>query len=88
MIVANETGNRSGALPPFLEMVKVRILPDGRVSRSDAAKMLGRSPKTLADWKLKSWGPRAIVVGGRVFHDYCEVLSMARGETPIAPLAI
>lgn len=70
-----------------IELVKVRILPDGRVSRRDAAAILGRTAKTLADWKLRGWGPKTIMVGGRVFHDYQECLLMARGEKPVAPLA-
>lgn len=69
------------------ELVRVRVLPDRRVSRRDAACILGRSAKTLAEWKLKGWGPRPIVVGGRVFHDYDECLEMARGEKPVAPMA-
>ena len=70
-----------------IELVKVRVLPDGRVSRRDAAAILGRTAKTLADWKLRGWGPKTIMVGGRVFHDYQECLLMARGEKPVAPLA-
>ena len=70
-----------------VDRVRVRVLPDNRVSRIDAAKILDRKPKTLADWKLKAWGPRPIIVGGRVFYDYDEVLEMARGEKPIAPVA-
>lgn len=70
-----------------VDQMIVRVLPDGRVSRRDAAAILGRTPKTLADWKLRGWGPRAILVGGRVFHDYQECLLMARGEKPVAPSA-
>jgi hypothetical protein len=66
-----------------VDIVRVRVLPDRRVSRHDAARILGRTPKTLAEWKTRGWGPRAIVVGGRIFHDYDECLAMARGEKPI-----
>lgn len=69
------------------EMVRVQVLPDRRVSRREAAKIFGRTPKTLAEWKLKGWGPRAIEVGGRVFHNYDECLAMARGEKPVKPVA-
>lgn len=69
-----------------IEQVRVRVLPDGRVSRRDGAAILGRTAKTLAEWKLKGWGPRPILVGGRVFYDYSECLEMARGEKPIAPV--
>lgn len=68
-----------------VDQVRVRVLPDGRVTRKDAGAILNRKPKTMADWKLKGWGPRAIVVGGRIFHDYEECLAMARGEKPIIP---
>jgi hypothetical protein len=67
-----------------VEQVRVRLLPDRRVSRRDAA-ILGRATKTLAEWKLKGWGPRPIMVGGRVFHDFDECMAMARGEKPVAP---
>jgi hypothetical protein len=67
------------------EVVKVKILPDGRVTRSGAADILGRKPKTLAEWKCKGWGPRSITVGGREFYSYAECLEMARGEKPIKP---
>jgi hypothetical protein len=68
--------------------ISVEVLPDRRVTRKDAAKILGRTPKTLAEWKLHGWGPRPIVVGGRIFHDYDECLAMARGEKPIKPMAV
>lgn len=70
-----------------IDTIRIRVLPDGRVSRRDAAKIFDRSPRTLADWKLRGWGPRPILVGGRVFHDYEECLAMARGEKPVAPMA-
>lgn len=70
-----------------VEHVKVRLLPDNRISRADAGKVLGRAPKTMAIWAAKGWGPRPIMVGGRVFHDYPECLAMARGEVPVKPLA-
>ena len=68
-----------------VERVNVRLLPDNRISRADAGKVLGRAPKTMAIWSAKGWGPRPIMVGGRVFHDYPECLAMARGEMPIKP---
>ena len=70
-----------------IEQVRVRVLPDNRVTRKDAGALLGRKAKTLADWKLKGWGPRPIIVGGRIFYDYNECLEMARGEKPIVPIA-
>lgn len=71
-----------------VEHVKVRVLPDGRVARAEAAKLFDRTPKTMAEWAAKGWGPRCIHVGGRVFHDYAECLAMARGERPLVPAAM
>ena len=51
-----------------MEHVRIRVLPDGRVSRADAASFLGISPKTMADWFSKGVGPHPRKVGGRVFY--------------------
>jgi len=51
-----------------VERVRVRVLPDGRMSRQDAAKYLGIAEKTLAMWALEGKGPRSIKVGGRRFY--------------------
>lgn len=69
-----------------IERVNVRVLPDNRVSRADTAKVLGRKPKTLADWGAKGWGPKPIPVGGRIFYHYDEVLAVARGQQPVRPV--
>lgn len=68
-----------------IEQITIRVLPDGRVSREEAAKLFDRTPKTLSEWAAKGWGPRCIHVGGRVFHDYDECLAIARGEKPLHP---
>lgn len=52
----------------MVENISIRVLPDGRVNRSDAAAFLGRSPKTLADWSSNGSGPRPRKVGGRIFY--------------------
>lgn len=51
-----------------VEFQKVKVLPDGRVSRSDAATFLGYSPKTLAEYSRLGKGPMPRRVGGRVFY--------------------
>ncbi len=71
-----------------IEQVRLRVLPDNRLDRRNAAKALARTPKTLAEWKCKGIGPRPINVGGRVFYDFNEVMQMARGEKPITPAAL
>jgi hypothetical protein len=51
-----------------VEQVRVRVLPDGRLTREDAARYLGHQPKTLAMWQLQGRGPRSVRVGGRRFY--------------------
>ena len=51
-----------------IEQVKVRVLPDGRMTRKDAAKYLGCTPKALAMRQLKGQGPRSVKVGNRRFY--------------------
>ena len=63
-----------------VEQVKVRVLPDGRLSRKDAARYLGRAEKTLAMWQLERKGPRAVRVGGRIFYFKDDLDAFIRGE--------
>ena len=63
-----------------VEQVRVRILPDGRMSRKDAAKYLGRAEKTLAMWKMKGKGPNSVLVGGRCFYFKDVLDAFVRGE--------
>jgi hypothetical protein len=60
--------NQGANKPSEIEAVRVRILPDGRMTRVDAALYLGHQPKTLAMWALQGKGPRYLKVGGRVFY--------------------
>ena len=55
-------------LSASIEQVRVRVLPDGRMTREDAARYIGHSPKTLAMWALHGQGPRFVKVAGRVFY--------------------
>ncbi len=51
-----------------VEQVRVRVLPDGRMDSTNAAKYLDRAPKTLAMWRMQGIGPSWIKCGGRVFY--------------------
>lgn len=51
-----------------VEQVKVRVLPDGRLTRIDASKYLGVDPRTLAQWAWAGSGPRMCKVAGRAFY--------------------
>ena len=65
---------------PVIEQVRVRVLPDGRMSRSDAAAYLGRAVKTLAMWDLKGKGPKSVRVGGRIFYFKDDLDAFIQGE--------
>jgi len=58
----------AAAITGSIDQVRVRLLPDGRMTRPDAARYLGRTPKTLAMWQLQGKGPRSVLVGGRRFY--------------------
>ncbi len=62
------------------EKVRVRVLPDGRMNREDAAKYIGIKPKTLAMWGINGRGPRAIKVGGRNFYFQADLDRFIGGE--------
>jgi hypothetical protein len=66
------------------ERVSVRVLPDGRVSRADAAAYLGRKPKTLAAWIKQKRGPTPINSGGRIFYQLEELQRFASGDPAVA----
>jgi hypothetical protein len=63
-----------------IETVRVRVLPDGRLTRADAARYLGHAEKTLAMWQLKGKGPRSVLVGGRRFYFKDELDRFVRGQ--------
>ncbi len=60
--------------------VRIRILPDGRLTRADAARYLGRAKKTLEMWAMEGRGPRSVRVGGRIFYFKNDLDSFIRGE--------
>lgn len=69
----------------MIEHVSVRVLPGGRdgrgiVDRRNAAIALGRSPKTLADWKIQQVGPPARQIGGRIFYDWADIEDYMAGK--------
>ncbi len=65
---------------PVIEQVRVRVLPDGRMTRKDAAKYLGRAEKTLAMWEMEAKGPPSVLVGGRRFYFKDVLDAFVRGE--------
>ena len=63
-----------------ITQVQVRMLPDGRMSRQDAAKYLGMQDKTLAAWAVSGKGPRSVRVGGRCFYYRNDLDAFIRGD--------
>ena len=70
-----------------IDQVRVRVWPDGRVDRVNAAKMLGRAPKTLAEWHRLGLGPTSFLIGGRRFYRLDELRAYANGEKSVRPIA-
>jgi hypothetical protein len=63
-----------------IEILRVKMLPDGRMTRNNAARYIGNSPKTLAMWQLQNKGPKSVKVGGRVFYYRAELDRFIAGE--------
>lgn len=70
-----------------VEQIKVQVLPDGKVDRANAARLLGRAPKTLAEWHRLGLGPSSFLVGGRRFYRLDELRAYANGDKAIRPIA-
>lgn len=52
-----------------IDRISVRVLPDGRMTRRDAARYLGVAEKTVAMWDLNNPAKLgSIKVGGRRFY--------------------
>jgi hypothetical protein len=66
-----------------IEQVRVRVLPDGRVTRRDAAIFLGLSKKTLAMWAIQGKGPLSIRIGGRVYYRLSDLVAFIQGGEQI-----
>ncbi len=63
-----------------MEPIRIRVLPDGRMDRENAAKYLGRKPKTLAMWQLEGRGPKSVLIGGRRFYYREKLDAFIRGD--------
>ncbi len=63
-----------------IDSVRVRVLPDGRMDRRNAALYIGMKPKTLAMWELEGKGPPSIKVGGRRFYFKAELDRFINGQ--------
>jgi len=67
-----------------IDAVRIRVLPDGRVPRKDAAIYLDREAKTLANWATRGYGPRPIRVGNRTFYNIDDLDAFVRAAAAAA----
>ena len=71
-IEIHDIGDLDMSAPPAvehaIEQTRVRVLPDGRMDRRNAATYLGLKESTLRVWAVKGIGPRMVRVGSRVFY--------------------
>ena len=63
-----------------IEPVRVRVLPNGNMDSNNAAKYVGRAPKTLAMWRMQGVGPEWTKNGGRVFYNKEALDAFMRGR--------
>jgi hypothetical protein len=71
-------------LPDSIDTARVRILPDGRMDRKNAALYMGFREKTLAMWQLQGKGPPSLLVGGRRFYFRDALDAFIRGNSEAA----
>ena len=67
-----------------IDPVHIRVLPDGRMSRKDAATYLGRDAKTLTHWAKRGYGPRPIRISSRSFYNMEELDAFIRAGAEAA----
>jgi hypothetical protein len=67
-----------------IEAVRVRVLPDGRMDRANAAAYLGYASKTLAIWLGQGKGPKYVKASGRVFYFKEDLDAFLRGRSRAA----
>lgn len=63
-----------------MEEVKIVVLPDGRVDRVNAARFIGLTPKTLAEYHRLGKGPASRKVGGRRFYQIEDLRTFVGSE--------
>lgn len=56
----------------------------GRMDRKNAARALGKSASTLANWAVLGVGPRSFTVGGRTYYWAQEIITYGRGDAVLS----
>jgi len=50
------------------EVIKVRVHPDGRMDRKNAALYLDKTKQTLANWAVEGIGPQPVYINGTPYY--------------------
>jgi helix-turn-helix protein len=74
------TGASALAGEAAIKQASVRVLPDGRLPRDQAALYLGIKPQTLSIWQMQGKGPPSVMVGGRRFYFRGDLDAFIRGD--------
>jgi len=64
----------------MIDSVRVVVLPGGQMDRKNAARAMGKSPKTLSEWSRLGIGPAPFKIGGRVHYRLIDVQAFCAGE--------
>jgi hypothetical protein len=63
-----------------VDVVRVIVLPGGRLDRNNAARYLNRKPQTMAAWAAQEKGPPVHHVGGRCFYFLADLDRFIEGD--------
>ena len=67
----------------MLSKEMVRILPDGRISRADAALYIGVSPNTMRAWDVSGRHDdlfQKLTVAGRVYYRFEQIVAFVEAQ--------
>jgi Helix-turn-helix domain len=56
-----------------IDQVRARVLPGGRLTAAEAAKYLGKTQKTLANWRVLGIGPAYSRAANRVYYKLADL---------------
>ena len=65
-----------------IDQLHITVLPDGRMSRKNAALYLGVTPATLAKWFLLKKGPASKLMSGLRFYYRADLDAFIQGTAP------
>lgn len=70
----------------MIDRVNVRVMPDGRLGRHNAALYLGVATKTLANYRSRGVGPRCVRVGGKAFYYLADLEAFVAQGVAASPM--